>query len=64
MPEPSGRTFAEMDMLFEQRVSARKFATTKVDVFEVNVAGSVMDGYKDTMDAKHLERMSQGSTRS
>lgn len=59
-----GRTFAEMDMLFEQRVSARKFAEAKVDVFEVNVAGSVMDGYKDAMDAKHLERMSQGSTRS
>lgn len=53
-----------MDMLFEQGVSARKFATTEVDVFGENVAGSVMDNYKDTMDAKHLERMSQGSARS
>ncbi|EPS26913.1 hypothetical protein PDE_01853 [Penicillium oxalicum 114-2] len=33
VPEPAGRTFAELDMLFEMRVSARKFATTKVDVF-------------------------------
>ncbi|KAJ4415894.1 hypothetical protein N0V82_007088 [Gnomoniopsis sp. IMI 355080] len=61
VPEPMGRTFAEMDMLFEQGVSARKFATAKVDAFEVNVAGTVMDRYKDAMDAKHLERMSQGS---
>ncbi|KAJ4388642.1 hypothetical protein N0V93_006101 [Gnomoniopsis smithogilvyi] len=64
VPEPMGRTFAEMDMLFEQGVSARKFANAKVDVFEVNVSGRVMDGYKDVMDAKHLERMSQGSTHS
>ena len=34
VPEPTGRTFAELDMLFEQGVSARKFATTKVNVFE------------------------------
>lgn len=53
-----------MDMLFEQGVSARNFAKTKVDVFEASVAGSVMDHYKDTIDAKHLERMSQGSLKS
>lgn len=52
-----------MDMLFEQGVSARNFAGTKVNVFEESVAGSVMDNYKDTMDATHLERMSQGSAR-
>jgi SP family general alpha glucoside:H+ symporter-like MFS transporter len=34
IPEPRGRTFAELDMLFEKGVSARKFATTEVDVFE------------------------------
>ena len=34
VPEPSGRTFAELDLLFENRVPARQFATTKMDVFE------------------------------
>lgn len=61
MPEPTGRSFAELDMLFEQGVSARKFATAKVDAFEGSVAGSVMDNYKVDLDTKHLERMSQGS---
>jgi MFS transporter, SP family, general alpha glucoside:H+ symporter len=33
LPEPKGRTFAELDVLFERKVSARKFHKTKVDVF-------------------------------
>ncbi|KAL2800486.1 sugar transporter [Aspergillus keveii] len=33
VPEPSGRTFAELDILFERGISARKFAATEVDVF-------------------------------
>jgi SP family general alpha glucoside:H+ symporter-like MFS transporter len=33
VPEPSGRTFAELDILFERGISARKFAATQVDVF-------------------------------
>lgn len=33
VPEPTGRTFAELDLLFERKVPARKFAQTKVDVF-------------------------------
>jgi SP family general alpha glucoside:H+ symporter-like MFS transporter len=33
LPEPRGRTFAELDMLFEKRISARKFAETKVDPY-------------------------------
>jgi SP family general alpha glucoside:H+ symporter-like MFS transporter len=32
LPEPKGRTYAELDILFEQRVSARKFSETKVDI--------------------------------
>ena len=31
--QPQGRSFAELDLLFEKGVSARKFATTRVDVF-------------------------------
>ncbi|CEJ60960.1 hypothetical protein PMG11_09514 [Penicillium brasilianum] len=33
LPEPKGRTYAELDLLFEQRVSARKFSSTRVDPF-------------------------------
>ncbi|KAM0719611.1 hypothetical protein Q7P37_003741 [Cladosporium fusiforme] len=40
LPEPRGRTFAELDLLFERRVSARKFAGTHVDVFTESVNGS------------------------
>ncbi|KAJ6608515.1 MFS transporter [Mycena sp. CBHHK59/15] len=34
LPEPQGRSFAELDLLFEQGVSARKFASTRVEVFD------------------------------
>uniref|UniRef100_A0A8H7TMV6 Major facilitator superfamily (MFS) profile domain-containing protein n=1 Tax=Bionectria ochroleuca TaxID=29856 RepID=A0A8H7TMV6_BIOOC len=33
LPEPKGRTYAELDMLFEQRTPSRKFATTHVDPY-------------------------------
>jgi len=33
LPEPKGRTYGELDVLFEQKVSARKFKTTVVDPF-------------------------------
>ncbi|ETN39606.1 uncharacterized protein HMPREF1541_05832 [Cyphellophora europaea CBS 101466] len=33
LPEPKGRTYGELDVLFENRVSARKFRQTKVDQF-------------------------------
>lgn len=47
LPEPAGRTFAELDLLFERGVSARKFASTNVDVFDESIAGSVMENYGD-----------------
>lgn len=34
LPEPKGRTYAELDILFENRVSARKFKSTTVDRFD------------------------------
>jgi SP family general alpha glucoside:H+ symporter-like MFS transporter len=34
LPEPKGRTYAEMDALFEKRVSARKFEATDVELFD------------------------------
>jgi SP family general alpha glucoside:H+ symporter-like MFS transporter len=33
LPESKGRTFAELDELFNQKINARKFATTHVDLF-------------------------------
>ncbi|KAK4867746.1 hypothetical protein LT330_006701 [Penicillium expansum] len=46
VPEPRGRSFAELDLLFERGVSARKFATTQVDVFDETVEGRVIDDYR------------------
>ena len=51
VPEPRGRSFAELDMLFEKRVSARKFAKTHVDVFGEEVEGDVIQNYKDKKEA-------------
>lgn len=45
LPEPNGRTFAELDVLFEQGVSARKFASTEVDVFGSSVEEDVMNTF-------------------
>ncbi|OTB09932.1 hypothetical protein K445DRAFT_323462 [Daldinia sp. EC12] len=47
VPEPAGRTFAELDLLFEKKVSARKFASTDVDVFAEHVEGAVLSNYQD-----------------
>ena len=35
LPEPKGRTYVEMDMLFEKGISARKFKSTNVDILGV-----------------------------
>lgn len=49
LPEPSGRTFAEMDLLFERRVPARQFKTTDVNAFDVAV------GEVDKAEIAHAE---------
>ncbi|KAI2787867.1 General alpha-glucoside permease [Penicillium oxalicum] len=41
LPEPQGRTYAELDLLFEQQVPARKFSSTRVDPFASDRASSV-----------------------
>lgn len=46
IPEPQGRSFAELDLLFERGVSARKFASTPVDVFDETVEDSVIQDYR------------------
>ncbi|KAF2216897.1 hypothetical protein CERZMDRAFT_64297 [Cercospora zeae-maydis SCOH1-5] len=60
VPEPKGRTFAEMDLLFERKVSARKFASTEVDVFGETLDGSVVSQYKDGLAAEHSEMTKSG----
>jgi MFS transporter, SP family, general alpha glucoside:H+ symporter len=35
IPEPRGRTVAELDLLFERKVSARKFSKTEVQLMEM-----------------------------
>ncbi|KAF2859447.1 sugar transporter [Piedraia hortae CBS 480.64] len=37
VPEPKGRTFAELDVLFEKKVPARRFQKTEVDPFAERV---------------------------
>jgi SP family general alpha glucoside:H+ symporter-like MFS transporter len=56
VPEPRGRSFAELDMLFERGVSARKFATTHIDVFEAEVDTSLAEHYEGKLEATHSEK--------
>lgn len=58
VPEPQGRSFAELDLLFERGVSARKFASTDVDVFgeEVSVDEGVVNSYEEKMDVSFRHR--------
>ncbi|CZT07846.1 probable MFS alpha-glucoside transporter [Rhynchosporium graminicola] len=58
LPEPMGRSFAELDLLFERGVSARKFKTTSVDVFAEEVDERTMGDYGDKLEVRHLERKS------
>ncbi|CAK7242829.1 MAG: hypothetical protein STHCBS139747_004331 [Sporothrix thermara] len=55
VPEPTGRTFAELDLLFEQGTPARKFKDTKVDVFAHTVTSEAFRQYKDQADVAHVE---------
>ncbi|KAH8704473.1 general substrate transporter [Phaeosphaeriaceae sp. PMI808] len=48
LPEPKGRTYGELGMLFEQKISARKFAITHVDPY----------GHSDGLEEKIGEKES------
>lgn len=50
LPEPSGRTFAEMDLLFELHTPARKFKDAKIDVFDV-----ALDAHGDKAEVMYVE---------
>ncbi|KAH9206033.1 putative maltose permease [Leptodontidium sp. 2 PMI_412] len=47
LPEPRGRTPAELDVLFEQRIPARKFAKTKADPFRSTNLGVVGENMQE-----------------
>jgi hypothetical protein len=47
-------------MLFEQKVPARKFRTTDVNVFEENVDGGVLTGYKTTLRERRVTEAQEG----
>ena len=53
LPEPKGRTYAELDLLFERRVSARKFAKTDVDAFGGGYGPAVGDEKLSVEDESH-----------
>ncbi|KAF2710419.1 maltose permease MAL61 [Pleomassaria siparia CBS 279.74] len=53
LPEPKGRTYGELDILFEQRVSARKFKDTVVQELHVDAASEYSTEKKDA--SAHLE---------
>lgn len=57
VPEPQGRSFAELDVLFERGVSARNFAKTKVDVFDEVVDSGVLHVYEEKLS--HAPERSQ-----
>ena len=60
VPEPKGRTYAEMDLLFESRVSARKFKETNVDSF-VTAAHVGKEEYEEDvkMASEHVDKVQE-----
>lgn len=60
LPEPKGRTYDELDILFENHVSARKFASTRVDNFVAVVRTDSRDA-KAELDVAQVERADQHS---
>jgi SP family general alpha glucoside:H+ symporter-like MFS transporter len=55
LPEPKGRTYGELDILFEKRIPARKFKSTIVDSFHVSDTESEYAEKKGV--STHLEQV-------
>jgi SP family general alpha glucoside:H+ symporter-like MFS transporter len=54
LPEPKGRTYAELDALFEGKVSAGKFASTRVDPYGRGLGVEKVEG-KDAANPEWKE---------
>lgn len=56
LPEPKGLTYADLDVLFENKVSARKFRKVEVDPFRsdnlVLSSEDVVDGHEEVVKQK------------
>ncbi|GJN87875.1 hypothetical protein Rhopal_000830-T1 [Rhodotorula paludigena] len=57
VPEPRGRTYGELDILFQNKVSARKFAKTSVDQFAHAEGGELAPAATNKSLEKGQEQM-------
>lgn len=55
LPEPKGRTYGELDVLFERRIPARQFAGTVVESYHVSDNDSDIGEKKGV--STHLEQI-------
>jgi MFS transporter, SP family, general alpha glucoside:H+ symporter len=60
LPEPKGRSYGELDVLFEHKVSAREFKSTRVDQFagertEIVEPGSDSDSRNEKVELFDLK---------
>jgi MFS transporter, SP family, general alpha glucoside:H+ symporter len=62
LPEPRGRTYAELDVLFEQGVSARQFSKTVVDPYSHTIDGNRKLSLDSITDQGNAE-VEKGETR-
>ena len=68
IPEPAGRSFAELDLLFERHVSARKFKSTQVDVFDETLPDSAINQYSTEFSkggestVEHMEKAARNES--
>ncbi|KAI8230992.1 General alpha-glucoside permease [Colletotrichum sp. SAR 10_86] len=54
LPETRNRTFAELDYLFQKKVSARRFATAPIDLFEFTGGDKLRGDVEGIEDVKRI----------
>ena len=57
LPEPKGRTYGELDILFEKGVSARKFKGTDVSPWETDGLDTVESNVDEKVGASMVEKV-------
>ncbi|KAG0652955.1 Maltose transport MAL61 [Hyphodiscus hymeniophilus] len=57
LPEPKGRTYGEMDILFERKISARDFGKTDVSPFQTEVGPGVESDEQEKATATMVEKI-------
>lgn len=60
LPEPKGRTYGELDILFERGVSARKFSGTEVDQFSANHLEVLNEDEEESLEKGDLNNPKEG----